>query len=103
MSITPRLWEIYADGDTIVVKTEDKTKSVVAFVTGMKVHPEMTKANACLIAAAPEMEALLREAWLEMDNALQTYIPEGEDGEDMASLCWRIDALLGRIEGEQAS
>jgi len=59
--------------------------------------------NARLAAAAPEMVDLLRQAWLEMDNALHIYIPVfSKDGEDMAELCGKIEALLDRIGGEEA-
>lgn len=82
-----------SDGDELL----DAHNDIIA-VFDPHTEPEIER----MVAAAPEMLELLRQAWLEIDNAVQTYIPICKDGEDMAELCGKIEALLDRIGGEEA-
>lgn len=82
-----------SDGDALL----DAHNDIIA-VFDPHTEPEIE----FMLANAPEMLELLRKARLEMDNALLTYIPVGEDGNDMAKLLGEIETLIERIDGEEA-
>ena len=101
---TPGPWEVGIDRDTIIVKTEEKTKSVVAFATGIKIHEETTKANARLIAAAPELVESLQKLIVHCANYaayLKTLGPEfAETHQRVQGEIDEAVTILRQINGE---
>lgn len=75
-------WEV-RDDYSIEKPISPKVSEGIAIVFGLKVNPELTKANARLIAAAPEMYQHLK------------LILNGEFSSD------DVEQLLARIDGEE--
>lgn len=94
-SVERQLDPKYMDGCVRDSKGDDVCWLYVGVVTSDVTENE--EANARLIAAAPEMLALLREA-LPLARALRkSYSEPGFD--DRSELCKSLEALLARLDG----
>ena len=99
-NFTPGPWKVCGSGEFIIAaKGNAKIMTAVASVSGIKVNPERTKADARLIAAAPEMYEALKEVAPYV--SICDYEMEGADGGKAEELFNVINALLGRIDGEE--
>ena len=106
MSFTPGPWKCVSTADGIYgiyVAKDTKEFTPLADTCQLYLPIEECLGNARIMAAAPEMLELLRKAWLEIDNALLTYIPVGEDGNDMAELLREIETIIDRIDREEGN
>lgn len=87
---TPGPWGLY-DGGTIISTVGDAAKAIAVLAP---LWPDQQKANAYLIAAAPDLLSAAKGALAYMSNALRCG-PEGET-------CRRLRLAIAKAEGEAA-
>ena len=95
MSFTPGPWSIETrpeDGVSVIIGKQHALAAVVP----IEGWPELEGANARLMAAAPEMYALLEQARDQLD-----YLGKIVHEEDTPIVIEDIDALLARIREEK--
>lgn len=86
-NFTPGPWEVSL-ADTVVVRTGERTKCLIAQVAGIKIHREETEANTRLIALAPEMYELLRGELIDGDAGVLSFAREA-----------KLRKIVERVEG----